>query len=390
MSNTINITFNNGDRKLNIVWPDGEHNDFHYVWLRHNARCPDGKLNDTDVKIDLLPDDPKTLSIKDINSVDQVLTINWQDDHLQTTHNLSVLRAMAYEKSTRRNRKHIPILWDASKAQNIPSFQFDSLNDETNLLELFLAIRDYGLVKLTNVPTKPGTVKSLAKHFGTVVVNNYGEVFDVKTTVNVELGSNTGVYLGPHTDEGYRHAPPGISLFHCLESTSQGGASILVDGFNAAQQLRNTDPEAFKTLTTIPVYFQRLSIPQEDMRTHARVIATDLDGDVIGIRFSDRTIPPQDLPDKHVEPIYQAIKAFWNIINTTQLKYEYLMQPGDLHIFDNHRVLHGRTAFDSATCVRHLQQCSVNRDEFHSNLRTLAIKHNHPAYNLMMTEGAFS
>ena len=124
------------------------------------------------------------------------------------------------------------------------------------------------------------------------------------------------------------------------------------------------------------------------MRAHGRIIVTDIDGDIEGVRFTDRTIPLQDLPDEYVEPVYRAIKALWKIVNSDALKFVYLMQPGDLHVFDNQRVLHGRTAFDPGKSRRHLQQCSVNCDEFHSTLRTLAAKHNHAAWDLSMTGGA--
>ncbi|GIS87981.1 MAG: hypothetical protein CM1200mP18_06910 [Gammaproteobacteria bacterium] len=44
------------------------------------------------------------------------------------------------------------------------------------------------------------------------------------------------------------------------------------------------------------------------MQSHRRIIALDIDGDVEGIRFTDRTIPPQDLPEELMEPTYKAIR----------------------------------------------------------------------------------
>ncbi|MCA0010558.1 TauD/TfdA family dioxygenase [Mesorhizobium sp. B292B1B] len=41
-------------------------------------------------------------------------------------------------------------------------------------------------------------------------------------------------------------------------------------------------------------------------------------------------------------------------------------------VFDNQRVLHGRTAFDPTLAVRHLRSCNVDRDGVHSAFRTLA------------------
>ena len=384
------ISIDNDNRKLLIQWPDGGQSQFHYVWLRHNARSPKGLSNDTDVKIDLIPDNPELLSIDHYELDNRFLRVHWHNDDLHTQHDLDDLHASAYDNPSRQARKHVPKLWEHANADEIPLFEFEQLSTQSGLLALLLGIRDYGLVKLHNVPTQAGSIRSVAEKIGTIHVNNYGELFDVKTDVNVDMGSNTGVYLGPHTDEGYRHYPPGISLFHCLKSSTSGGESILVDGFAAARRLQQIDNDAYQTLCTVPVLFQRLAESDEDMRTHARVITTDSDGDVTGIRFSDRTLPPQDTAEHNMEALYQAIKAFWNIVNSAELKYQYLMQAGDLHIFDNHRVLHGRTAFNPSSGSRHLQQCSVNTDEFHSRLRLLARKLNHPESDLVMATGALN
>ena len=43
--------------------------------------------------------------------------------------------------------------------------------------------------------------------------------------------------------------------------------------------------------------------------------------------------------------------------------------PDDLLIIDNHRVLHGREAFDPAVGERHIRCCGVERDDFYNNYR---------------------
>ena len=376
-------------RKILIDWPEGSSSSFHYVWLRHSGRCPGGMPNDTAVKIDLLPDDPKCLVINNIDIRDDKLLIQWADNNIETIHELPTLRRSAYDSSARRLCKSAPTLWDATNAGGIPSYTFQTLGDLETIFEIQLSIRDFGIARIQNVPVESGVVATVAEHFGPIHVNNYGRVFDVKTQTNLTLGSNTGEYLGPHTDESYRHAAPGITFFHCLSASSDnGGESILVDGFKAAEILKQIDRESFDVLCRVPVFFQRLALPEEDMQSHRRIITVDIDGDVEGIRFTDRTIPPQDLPEELMEPVYKAIKAFWKIVNSEELKFVHLMRPGDLHIFDNQRVLHGRTAFDPTTSNRHLQQCSVNRDEFHNTLRTLAARFNHPAQALTMNGGA--
>ena len=44
----------------------------------------------------------------------------------------------------------------------------------------------------------------------------------------------------------------------------------------------------------------------------------------------------------------------------------FMMRAGDLVVFDNQRILHGRTAFASARHPRHLQGCYLTRDSVFS------------------------
>ncbi len=375
-------------RRLSVVWADGGRDSFHYVWLRHQARCPDGMPNDTSVKIDLLPAEPASLAIEACRVETGSLLLDWSDGGLQTRHGLEFLRRSAYDAETRRRRKHRPILWDGEGGSRIPVFAYDDVFAERQRLELLLAVRDFGLARLTGVPARAGSVAAVAELFGPLHVNNYGRIFDVRSDASMNLGSNTGHFLPPHTDESYRHDAPGISFFHCIAAAPEGGESVLVDGFEAAARLRAEDARAFDLLSSVPIFFQRHALPDEDMRSHTRVLVTDVDGDVVGLRWTDRTLPPQDLPADLVEPVYRALHRFWKIVNADDIQFRYRLEPGALHVFDNHRVLHGRLAFDPAAGARHLQQCSVNRDEFHNSLRTLAARLGHPAADLVMAGGA--
>ena len=62
-SDGVTVTLDAVNRKLHLHWPENQSTEFHYVWLRHHARCPEGLPNDTSVKIDLVPDDPTSLVI---------------------------------------------------------------------------------------------------------------------------------------------------------------------------------------------------------------------------------------------------------------------------------------------------------------------------------------
>ena len=90
------------------------------------------------------------------------------------------------------------------------------------------------------------------------------------------------------------------------------------------------------------------------------------------------------------EPVYRALGAWADLLYDPRFQFSYLMAPGDLHVFDNHRVLHGRTAFNVGHGTRHLQQCAVDRDEFHSNFRMLAKRLGAPDWRDELPGGALA
>jgi len=48
-----------------------------------------------------------------------------------------------------------------------------------------------------------------------------------------------------------------------------------------------------------------------------------------------------------------------------------ITKPGDVLIFNNQRVMHGRTTFDATVAERHMRSCHVELDEFYSSPRVL-------------------
>ena len=375
------------DRVVVIEWEDGHVSRFPYIWLRHDVffgSLPGG-IPDRDVP--LPPDDPETLEVSDVALDDGHLMIAWGDESQSTRHCLTWLRSHCLSPQERLARKHRPTLWDGEAAASRPWFQWDDISDTEVRFELLKEVLDYGFGKLRGVPATLEALEEVTSMFGPIHETGYGRTFDIRTSSELKLGANTSKHLGPHNDENYRHSPPGISFFHCLKAHPKGGASILVDGFRAAEDLRTADPAAFELLSTVAIDFAEIS-SGHDYRSVGRVVTCDREGDLSGIRFTDRTICPPDLPGELVEPVYKALRAFSLLLYRPESEYRYGLQPGEVSIFDYHRVLHGRTEFDSEHAERHLRNASVDRDEFHSNLRQLAEAVGDPVANLVFAPGA--
>ena len=376
------VSFDQDKRHLIIEWGDNHRSIFPYIWLRHAQSFPlMGRPEQLDPREYRLPEEPADLRIASTVVEAKELFINWSHDGSSTRHDLSLLRNACLSGEPRRKRLLQPLLWQAVDAKRFHWFDAADLERPSDRLEILMHLCDYGIVLVKGLSSEPGTLETIATHFGPVRQTHFGGLFDIRSRPQDRLGTGQGVGAtacnsqSPHTDEGWRHGPPGINLFHCLKSHPGGeGVSIFVDGIGAAEALRISHPEAFKLLTTVPLLFVAERNPEERFRSRARAIALDSDGRIRGIRITDRTLPALDLELDMIEPAYRAIRQFYQILLSTERTFEHLLFPGELVVFDNHRVLHGRRAFDPAAGERWLQQLSVDREEFQSQFRLLAEK----------------
>ena len=87
---------------------------------------------------------------------------------------------------------------------------------------------------------------------------------------------------------------------------NDGGESIMVDGFQAAAQLQEGDPQAFALLCRYAQDFNRIHPGSLDQRGRQPMIVLDDRDAVVGIRFHTRSAGPLNLPTDVVKPYYEA------------------------------------------------------------------------------------
>ena len=382
-SNRLSITNHRVDpdkRQLLIDWSDGRQDIFPYLWLRHSHNFPlMGRAGQLDPREYQLPENPADLAIESISVQAQALVINWTHDGSISKHRFDQLRDASLRRETRLLRSHRAKLWVAKDALQFHWFDASDLEQPESRLQVFCHLRDYGIALVKGLPAEDGTLVTVAEHFGPVRQTHFGSLFDIRSRpedrqgTGQDIGATSANSQSPHTDEGWRHAPPGFSLFHCIKShDNKEGASIFVDGIGAAQALQKSDPDAFKFLSTVPLLFAAERNDQERFRSRARAIAVDSEGQIRGVRITDRTLPALDLDVDQIEPAYHAIGQFYRLLLSSERVFEVLLNPGEMVVFDNHRVLHGRRAFDPQASQRWLQQLSIDREEFQNQFRQLA------------------
>jgi len=162
---------------------------------------------------------------------------------------------------------------------------------------------------------------------------------------------------------------PQLQLLHCLAQASEGGESVVVDGFNAAERLRRESPEDFELLTRHAVPFRYVEEGTVDLQAKAPLIELDSEGGLYAVRYNNRSAAPLDLPEETVIPFYRAYRRFGRLLHDPQATAGFRLGAGDLFIVDNRRVLHGRRGFGSGR--RHLQGAYADKDSLLSKLRVL-------------------
>ena len=75
------------------------------------------------------------------------------------------------------------------------------------------------------------------------------------------------------------------------------------------------------------------------------------------------------MPADAVPEFYRAYRILSEALNAPGARIEFRLGPGDLMIFDNQRVLHGRSAYTVGH--RHLQGCYADKDALRSTIRVL-------------------
>ena len=159
---------------------------------------------------------------------------------------------------------------------------------------------------------------------------------------------------------------------------------MLADGFAIASHLRESDPESFDFLTHVPMVSRRFHPGEMDLRSQRPVISVDFEGRLQGVGYAERSAMPLDLPEEMIEPAYRALGAWLRLTRDERFSVKFLLQPGDLLVFDNQRVLHGREEFGGA---RHMLYCQLDLDEPHSRLRVLADRLGVPRQDLLTHRG---
>ncbi|KAK1833334.1 trimethyllysine dioxygenase [Podospora conica] len=353
------------------------------LWLRDRCKCsecinPDTLQRKTDIT--KIPLDVHVVEARRMSETDE-LAVTWSDGH-ESTYGRDLFRELFYVRHT-LGPFPVTSTWGRGGPEDRPHVTYDNvMNTEEGLRCMTDLLAKNGLVFVTDTPfATPAPTQHLLERIAFIRHTHYGGFYDFTADLAMADTAYTNLALGAHTDTTYFSDPAGLQAFHILSHTADdgspgggdlGGHSLLVDGFGAAQALRAADPQAFKVLT-------RVALPWHASGNEGIAIAPDrmypvlewdggLANGVRKVRWNndDRGGLPGNLTREQQEAWFEAARAWVGLLN--EREYWVRLEPGTVLIFDNWRVLHGRSAF---TGKRRVCGGYISRDDWVSRWRML-------------------
>ena len=351
---------------------------FHAIWLRDNAWDADTRAAGNGQRLITLQDIPTETIIIGADVSGQTLTLTFQPEAKSIDYDIEWLMKNTYDTPQQNPAGWTaPLIetWDSGLMDNVPVGDFSNVESNPAALRDWLAqVARYGFGKLENGPLNDQSLMRVVDLFGYVRETNYGRHFEVRTEVNPTNLAYTGLGLQAHTDNPYRDPVPSLQVLYCLESSAAGGENMVVDGFRAIERLRAENTAWFDVLAKYCARFEYAGDAGVALRSKRPMIELAPDGQLISIRFNNRsTAAITDVPFDDMETYYAAYRRLGEIIDDPAMEITFRLAPGECFIVDNTRILHARKGYSGAG-TRWLQGCYADKDGLMSKLATLQMQ----------------
>lgn len=260
-----------------------------------------------------------------------------------------------------------------------------------NALEL---LRSYGFVLIEGLEATMEATEAAARRIAPPMRTLYSETGMWRTEIRpdptaVNDTAFTTLPLAAHTDGNYCLETPGLQCFHALQADRTGGGRTqLIDAVAVAHSLAATQPHMADRLTRLKIPYHHTD-PQSMVWAYKPILKLcDAGTSLAAVHWNaDDRAPYTGSPGASKEAVgeegqylspaaqqvvdfYGAVQAWRSALSEAKWSLWLDLKPGTLLIFDNHRVLHGRSAVHPAS-GRVLAGCYHSTEDWKSKLRVL-------------------
>ena len=375
MQESPNVEILEQGQQLALTWPDSSRGRFHAIWLRDNGQDPNTRDPGNNQKLVTLADIPAETRIEKATISGSMLSLEFAPDRWQTQIDWGWLQGHCYDRTAGASDSLVSAeftTWDRGFSENIPLARFDDVSaDPEKLLHWLGGVSRYGIAILDGLPSRNAAVLEVIALFGYPRETNYGSFFEIRSEIDPINLAYTNKGLQSHTDNPYRDPVPGLQLFGCLENSAEGGDSVVVDGFRIAERLREESSEQFELLRKFNADFTYDGSRDVHLKTSLPIIQCDREGALQCVRFNNRSCSALvNVPFEEMEAYYAAYRRFGELVDAREMEVRFKLEPNQLFITDNMRVLHGRTGF-SGSGNRWMQGAYADKDSLASKIRVL-------------------
>ncbi|OQR70464.1 gamma-butyrobetaine dioxygenase-like [Tropilaelaps mercedesae] len=394
------------DTTLCVSFSDNTRCNFNTVWLRDSCRCPACVHPLTQGRrVDCTHFSPKIRPLSWALKDSGILEIIWPQE--QAGKPISVSKSVYTKQQSRqhvtafsaewlyqfrplfeRSSSELPdavqiedetycpltsiILWNAEAFEEDPPevHYVKFLKKRPALKQVLKNVAKFGLCIIKDVPIKEGEIARVAKRMGFIREIGCGSTFHIgQPTERQPRNMTTTNNLN---NQAYREWSPGVQLLHCIRndqpalgSTADSPAKHeFIDGFAAAQWLRYQEPSAFTVLTQTPVTFSFLDVERDRWHRETNPIITlDSRAQIKEVHYSTLSMRPPLLPTTRITEFYDAFRVFSKRLQDQSLVFDLQMEPGDLVIFNNRRVIERGTCRMDASSDIFMEGCYMDADE---------------------------
>ena len=359
------------ERVLTVRWSDASTTDFPYLFLRDND--PSGFHPQTQERIFDLLSVPENLKPIKISIEDDALLIDWKTDTPHRT------KLGAGWLADHRPGRRVPdsadieaVSWGAEFLHHLPRHSADSLlGTRSAMRDWLIGLRRDGLSVVIGLADSEEAGTEFGRAIGSLRRTNFGETFRVETKPDPNNLAYTSHALPLHTDLPNQEMPPGFQFLHCVRNDAAGGGSVFLDSFRIAEHLRDTDPYAFELLSTVPIPY-RFQDRDFDIRADRPLIGLDERGRLFDVRYSAHLMNTFHMEGDVMVDYYKAYRRFMTATRNPADMIAFKLEAGEMVVFDNRRVLHGRETFNPATGHRLLRGFYIDRGDIDSRIRKLS------------------
>ena len=351
-------------KDLHVYFNEKNSEIFPNIWLRDHAKDEQNWDKRSNQRKTFTAALDFKLKIKNAEILEngKYIKILWPDLQKPVTYSYEfLLNNSLNNKSKTKSLK----LWKENELNDQIFIDFETVQSSEGFKKFLKILYQYGFSVIKNCKTEITSVENIANKIGYIRNSIFGGLWSFESNEDRADSAYTQEELRPHTDATYSNDAPGLQLLLCCKYKAKGGDSIMVDGFKIAEIIKRENRNLFEILSTTNVkgnyigdgVFLEAERPIFNLNSKNEIFQVSFNNyDRAAFRFE------KDLTMK----FYEAIKKFDLMANSKEYQWRHVLKPGELLIFNNWRILHGRGSFDG---TRKISGCYINKEDFDSSCR---------------------